>query len=106
MSERPISSLTYEELERICEEAEEAARRYIFSKVRREYISDISISIDLEGLESLNVDVEVEVRLSPLCRGLDLQGIIDGSVKAAFEAIERYLKTIRSPKTLEGEVRG
>lgn len=103
LSERPISSLTYEELEKICVVAEEAARRYIFSRVKREYVSDLHISIDLESLDTLNVNVEVEVELSPLCGKMNVQEITDGSVKAALEAIEKYLKKIRRQKYEESE---
>lgn len=104
MGERPISSLTYEELEKICEVAEEAARRYVFSRVRKELVSDLHISVDLESLDTLNVSVEVEIRLSPLCRKVNVQEIADGSVKAAFEAIEKCLKKIRGQDM--GEQRG
>jgi hypothetical protein len=96
LSKRPISSLTYEEMEKICEVAEEAARKYIMSKVPSEYVSDISISVDLEGSESLNVEVDVEVEFSPLCRKINVREIVEGSVKAAFEAVEKYLDEIRS----------
>ncbi|MEM1586049.1 MAG: DUF3194 domain-containing protein [Candidatus Bathyarchaeia archaeon] len=95
MSGRPISSLTYKELEEICEAAEESARRYIFSRVKREYVSDLYISVNLESLDALNAEVEVEIELSPLCKKLNVQEIADGSVKAAFEAIEKYLNKIR-----------
>lgn len=95
MDKRLIPSLTYEELEKICEIAEEAARRYIFSRVKKEYVSDISILVDLESLESLNVNIEVEVRLSPFCRSVNAKEIAEGSVRAAFETIEKFLKDIR-----------
>ncbi|MEM4520715.1 MAG: DUF3194 domain-containing protein, partial [Candidatus Bathyarchaeia archaeon] len=103
LDERPISSLTYEELERICEVAEEAARKYIFSRVKKEYISDLYISVDLEGLDVLNVNVEVEIEFSPLCRKVNAKEIADGSVKAAFEAIENHLKKIRGQKVSKSE---
>jgi len=96
LSKRPLSSLTYEEMEKLCEIAEEAARKYIMSKVPSEYISDVSISVDLEGSESLNVEVDVEVELSPLYKKVNVKEIVEGSVKAAFDAIEKYLDKIRS----------
>lgn len=96
LSKRLISTLSYEELEKICDVAEEAARKYIMSRVPREYVSDLSISVDLEGSETLNIDVEVEVSLSPLCKGISAEEIANGSVKAAFNAIEEYLRKIRS----------
>lgn len=81
--------------------AEEAARRYIFSRVKKEYVSDLHISVDLEGLETLNVSVEVEIELSPLCKKTNVQEIANGSVKAAFEAIEKCLRKIRCQEVQE-----
>lgn len=101
LSERSISDLSYEELEKLCDLAEEAARRYIASRVPKEYISDLSISVDLEGSETINIDVDVEVRLSPLCRNIDARELAEGSVRAAFDAIEEYLRRVHvhaSPK--------
>jgi len=96
LNKRPISSLTYEEMEKLCEIAEEAAREYITSKVPSEYISNISISVDLEGSESLNVEVDVEAEFSPLYKKVNVKEIVEGSVKAALDAIEKYLDKIRS----------
>ena len=45
--------------------------------------------------ETLNVNVDVEVALSPLYRNVNVKEIAEGSVKAAFEAVERYLKKIQ-----------
>lgn len=94
LRKRPISSLSYKELEKICEIAERAARKYIMSKVPKEYISDASISVDLESLDSLSIDIEVELRLSPLCKNINADEIAKESVKAAFDAVEKYLGEI------------
>lgn len=104
MSKRPISDLSYEEIEKICEVAEEAARKYIMSKVPSEYVSDLSISIDVESLETLNVDIDIEIELSPIYRKANVEEIAKGSVKAAFDAIERYLENIRSRAKNEANI--
>lgn len=96
MAKRSVTSLTYKELEEICSIAEEAARRYILSRVPKNGVSDISISVSLESSETLNVDVDVEVRLSPLYRKINVKDLVEESVKAAFEAIEKYLEKLSS----------
>lgn len=88
--------MPYEVLEKICGIAEEAARKYIMSKVPKEYVSDFSISVDLESSDSLNIDIEVELTLSPLCRNMNADKIAKESIDAAFNAIEKYLKEIDS----------
>ncbi len=91
---RSLSSLTYDELERICDIAEEAARKYIASKIPKEGISDLTISVSLESSESLDVNVDVEVRLSPLYGNVNVKELVKGSVKAAFESVEKHLSSI------------
>lgn len=96
MGKRSLPSLSDEELENICNIAEEAARKYITSKVPKEGISDLTISIDVEEKsEALNVDVDVEVRLSPLYRNLNVRMLAEETVEAAFKAVEEYLNKIR-----------
>lgn len=96
LSEQLILSLSYEELEKICDLAEEAARKYVMSRVPKEHVSNLLISVDLNGSEALNIHVDVEVRLSPFYKKANAKEIASGSVKAAFKAIEEYLKKIRS----------
>jgi len=84
--------LSYEEMEKICEIAEEAARKNIMARVPSRGVSDLSISVDLEEAETLNVEVDVEVMLSPLFKNIDVEKLAEESVKAAFEAVEEYLR--------------
>ncbi len=92
MEELRISSLSTEQIEKICEIGEEAARWYITSKVPNRQISDLSIAIDLNGAETLNIEVDVEVRISPLSKDMNAKKLAEEAVKVAFEAIEKYLR--------------
>ena len=97
MSKHPLPPLSDEELENICNIAEEAARKYVMYRVPKEMITDLTISVDVEKKsEVLNVDVDVEVRLSPLYGKVNVKEIAEGSVNAAFEAVEKYLSKLRS----------
>lgn len=80
---------------KICEIAEEAARKYVMSRVPKEHISDLSISIELESEETLSVNVDVEVRISPLYKNINAKEVAERSVKAAFDAVEKHLSKIR-----------
>jgi hypothetical protein len=79
-------------MEKICQIAEEAARKHISSRVPHQGISDLTVAVDLEGAETLNVNVDVEVTLSPHLKNMSVKELAKGSVKAAFEAIEKYLE--------------
>jgi len=91
VEELRISRLSSDQIERMCEIAEETARRYIISRVNRG-ISDLTITVDLEGTETLTVNIDVEVKLSPLSKNINVEDLTRDSVKAAFEAIEKYLR--------------
>jgi len=86
------TSLSYEQLERLCEIAEEAARRYVTSKVPNRGISDLSISVNSMDSETLNLEIDVEITLSPLFRKIDAKKLAEEAVDAAFKAAEDYLR--------------
>ncbi|MCW4020169.1 MAG: DUF3194 domain-containing protein [Candidatus Bathyarchaeota archaeon] len=92
MGERTKSSLSDKQMERVCEIAEEAARRHIVSRVPSRRISDLSISVDLEESENFNIEVDVELTLSPLFKGVNAKKLAEESVQAAFEAVEKCLR--------------
>ena len=87
-------SLSYEQLERLCEIAEEAARRYISLKIPNHGIHDLSISVNSIDSETLNLEVDVEVTLSPLFRNIDVEKLAEEAINAAFKAAENYLREI------------
>jgi len=91
-SSEGIPELTDEQIEEICEIAEEAARKYILSKVPLKKISDFDITVETEGLKPLNISVEINLELSPLMRDYDVNKLVEEAVKKAFEAVDNHLK--------------
>ncbi|RLI22703.1 hypothetical protein DRO54_00555 [Candidatus Bathyarchaeota archaeon] len=87
-----IPELTDEQIEEICEIAEEAAREYILSKIPLKKISDFDITVEVEGLKPLNVSVEVSLELPPLMQKYNVEKLTKEAVKKAFEAVDRHLK--------------
>jgi len=90
-----LPSLSSENIEEICEIAEKAARKYIISKVPLRKISDMDITVEVNGEKPLNVSVNVEIELSPLMRNYNVQKLVDEAVRKAFEAVEAYLRELR-----------
>ena len=89
-----IPELTAEQVEKLCEVAEEAARRHILSKVPMRKISDFDITVEVEGLKPLNVTVDVNLELSPLMRNYDAEKLVEEAVKKAFNAVDNYLREL------------
>jgi hypothetical protein len=95
LEETNKSSLSDEQIEKLCILADEAARKYIVSKISNREIDDLSISVDLEESKSLKVEVEVDLTLSQSCRDVDAEKIADDAVKMAFKAIDEYLREVK-----------
>jgi len=87
-----IPELTSEQVEELCEIAEETAREYVISKVPSRRLSTLNITIDTEGTKPITVNVDVEVTLSPLMKGYDVEKLTREATKMAFASIERYLR--------------
>jgi len=90
------SSLVSEEVERLCEIAEESARKYVMSKVLWREVSDLDITVEAGGEENnLTVNVDVDIRLSPLLKDVDPKRLAEEAVEAAFESVEKFLRETR-----------
>ena len=91
LEEIGIPELTVEQLEKLCEIGEKAARDHILSKVSARKISTLDITVDTEGNKPVTVNVEVEITLSPLLKGFDTEKLTKEAIEKAFTAIHEYL---------------
>jgi len=99
LEEIGLSELTVEQLEKLCEIGEKAARGHILSKVSARRISTLDVTIDTEGAKPLIVNVEVELTLSPLMKNFNVEELTEGATARAFEAINQYLREIACKST-------
>ena len=89
-----LPELTDEQIEEICAVAEDAARKYIFSKVIAKRVENLDISVEAEGSKPVNFTVEVDLILLPEMKLINEKTLADESVKEAFKAIENYLRKL------------
>lgn len=99
MEETEIPSLSLEETEELCKIAESSARRFILSKLPSSKISDLNVTVDLEGTKPVTVNVEVEITLSPQVEGINVQKLADEAVRNAFLSIEEHLRKLTCKPT-------
>jgi hypothetical protein len=99
LEETGIPELTIEQIEELCERAEQAARNYVLSKVPINKISILDVTVDAEGTKPLNVNVDVTVVLSPLMRDFDVEALTKEATKKAFAHIEEHLREIECKST-------
>ncbi len=91
MEEIGILELTLEQMEELCEIAEETAREYIFSKVPPRRISALNVTVDAEGTKPVTINVDVEVVLSPLLRDFNVEKLVEEAKERAFASAREYL---------------
>jgi len=89
-----IPKLATEQVEKLCETGEKAAREYILSKVPLRKISDLDVTLDIRGLKPITVNVDLKIVLSPLMKSYDIQKLADEAKEKAFLAIEEYLRKL------------
>lgn len=94
LEEIGIPELTAEQVEKICEIGEKAARDHIQSKISARKISTLDITIDVEGAKPITVNVEIEITLSPLMKDYDAETLVNEAKQKAFNAIEEYLRNL------------
>lgn len=99
MKELNIPVLTTEQIEELCLTVEKAAREYVLSKVPPKKIQELDISVETEGAKPVQLNVEVELVLSPLMKKVHVEKIVDEAVKEAFVSAEKLLRDLkcRSP---------
>lgn len=76
---------TTEEIEQICEAAQEAARNHLLSKVSLKQISDIDVTVEAVGDKPLVVSVDVAIELES--GNQDVEPIVDEATDMAFVAV-------------------
>ena len=95
MNELGIPELTTEQIEAVCSNAENAARKYIFSKVQLKMVEKLDISVEAEGTKPLNLAVDVDLALAQQEKDVDLKKLVDEAVKEALKASEDYLRNLK-----------
>jgi hypothetical protein len=83
---------TDEEIESICAAAEEAARKFILSKISLKKLEDLDLSIEAVGDKPLSVTVEAAVETD--LGDPELNTIINKATDAAFAAAEAKVREL------------
>ena len=95
MDDLGIPELTIEQIEALCSNAENAARKYILSKVPLKIVEKINISVEAEGTKPLNLTVDMDLALAQQEKDVDLKKLVDEAVKEALKASENYLRNLK-----------
>ena len=95
MVELGFPELTTEQIELLCQTAENAARKHVLSKVSSKDIDCLDISVEAEGTKPVNVTVEIDLALSPQTKNVDAQALVKEAVGVGQMAAENFLRKIK-----------
>ncbi len=84
---------TDQELETICDSAEDAARKIIFKKVDSKQITDLDITIESHGDKPLTLIVDISI--SPRNSNDEITKLIDIACDGAIRAAELKAKELK-----------
>ncbi len=100
MKQLGLPELTDQQVEEVSLIAEEAARKYVLSKVPAKKIETLNISSETEGTGPVTLTIDVDIVLSPSMRDFNVKKLADETVDEAFGSAEKYLRelTCHSPK--------
>jgi len=90
-----IPDLTTEQIEILCETAENAARKHVLSKLSSKMMEKLNISVEAEGTNPVNITVEIDLELSPKMKNFDTDMLVNEAVTEAFKASENYLRKLK-----------
>jgi len=90
-----IPELTTEQIETLCSTAENAARKYVLSKVQSKMVDRLDICVEAVGSKPVNVTVEIDLALAPAAKDFDAQVLVKEAMKEAHKASENYLRKIK-----------
>jgi hypothetical protein len=94
LAARGIPKLTVEQVAQLCEGAEQAARNYVLSKISKNRIVDLDVTVDAEGTKPVTVNVDVNVVLSPLMKDFDVEALTKEATNQAFVYVDEYLREL------------
>lgn len=94
MEELVIPELTSEEIEALCLAAENAARKYVLSKVSSKTVEKLDISVEADGAKPMTLAVEVDITFLPKMKNIDAQKLVNETIRETFEFAENYLRKL------------
>jgi hypothetical protein len=89
-----IPDLTSEQIEKLCMIAEEAARKYLLSKVSKKNIEKLDICTEAVETKPLRLEINIDMDVSRTIENSNAQRLVNEAVKEGFRTAEKYLGEI------------
>jgi hypothetical protein len=79
----------------LCSIAEDAARKFVLSKVSAKMVDRLDIAVEASGSKQINVSVEIDLVLSSQAKDVDAERLAKEAVSEAHKSSENYLRKIK-----------
>jgi hypothetical protein len=94
VGELGFPELSTEQIELLCQTAEDAARKSILSKVSAKDVERLDISVEVEGTKPVNVTVEINLLLEKTTQR-NAETYVKAAVAEAHKATENFLSKLK-----------
>lgn len=95
MVELGLPELTTEQIESLCQIAENVARKHIQDKIGSKQIERLDISVEAEGTKPVDLTVEINFVLKETAKGIDADALVKEAVAQAHLASENFLRKLK-----------
>ena len=95
MVELGIPELTTDQIENLCQTAENAARKAVLAKVSSKMVDKLDVSVEAEGSKPVNLTVEIDLDLTSEAKGINAEEIVQEATREAYKAAEKYLRSLK-----------
>lgn len=95
MDKLELPELTTEQTETLCILSEDAARKYVLSKITQKNLETLNVTVEAEGSKPLNLSIEVDLQLTAKAKDTEAKDLADEAAKQALNAAENYLRKLR-----------
>ena len=95
MEELELPELTTEQLEALCSTAEDAVRKYVYSRVSLKGVEHLDVAVEAEGPKPLSLSIDVDLSLSSKTNGTEPKALAKEAAKVALQAAESFLRKLK-----------
>jgi hypothetical protein len=89
-----LPELTTEQVETLCETAEDAARKYIQTKISSKLVGQLDITVEAQGTKLIDLNVEIDLVLNENAKSVDVNVLVKEAVAQAHLASETFLRKL------------
>jgi hypothetical protein len=90
-----LPELTTEQIETLCEIAENAARKHVQNRVNSKMVDCLDIAVEAQGTKPVDLSVEINLTLTVDAENVvDVNALVEEAVAQAHLASENFLRKL------------